>query len=338
MKRKRILYTAIKYPYAKLNLGLSYEYYNFYDSLNQLEDFEVKEFDWVTLEKKIGREKMNRLLLEVVKKYNPDLVFFSIFKEEFDKDTIRKISRKTLTINWFCDDLWRFDNYVKDWVFCFNWITTVTENLVNRYKSIGFNKVIFSQFASNPRIYKKLSLSKKLDISFIGETHSNRKRLVKEIIKRGIDINTWGKGWKNGTVEFKNMLQVFNQTKINLNFTDTSFSFPYGRFLPWFAQPKFIEENKSKVINGRLFEILSCGGFILTGDAPNLQRYFKIGEEIEVYYNFEDLVEKIQYYLKNDSKRKKIAMAGYKRVLKDHTYKKRFLDIFKKIGLVSNQK
>jgi len=44
---------------------------------------------------------------------------------------------------------------------------------------------------------------------------------------------------------------------------------------------------------------------------------------------------KIRYYLEHDEEREKIAMAGYQRTLGEHTYEKRFEQIFKTIGLIS---
>jgi len=67
----------------------------------------------------------------------------------------------------------------------------------------------------------------------------------------------------------------------------------------------------------------------MTSMADNLGDYYKIGDEIEVYKNTDDLIEKIKHYLKNDEERKKIAEAGYLRIIKDHTYNRRFEDIFK---------
>ena len=50
-----------------------------------------------------------------------------------------------------------------------------------------------------------------------------------------------------------------------------------------------------------------------------IEKYFKIGKEIEIFNSEEELIEKIRFYLNNDSARKKIAKAGYNRVMKDYT-------------------
>jgi spore maturation protein CgeB len=63
-----------------------------------------------------------------------------------------------------------------------------------------------------------------------------------------------------------------------------------------------------------------------------MRDYYKLGEEIVVYENDRDLVDKIKYYLVHEEDREAIAKAGYERTLRDHSTERRFEDIFKMIG------
>ena len=45
------------------------------------------------------------------------------------------------------------------------------------------------------------------------------------------------------------------------------------------------------------------------------------------------MIDKIKYYSKRNEEREAIAQAGYERTLREHTYEKRFNDIFKTMGL-----
>ena len=63
-----------------------------------------------------------------------------------------------------------------------------------------------------------------------------------------------------------------------------------------------------------------------------INEYFEIDKEIVLFNDLKEAEEKIQYYLKNKKKLNKIAKAGYDRVLKEHTYEKRFEKIFKFIN------
>lgn len=73
----------------------------------------------------------------------------------------------------------------------------------------------------------------------------------------------------------------------------------------------------------RVIDILGCGGFCISNFRSELIEYFNVGEEIEIYNSLEELVEKAEFYLKNDDLRKKIALAGLDRVKKDFTFEDR---------------
>jgi spore maturation protein CgeB len=74
--------------------------------------------------------------------------------------------------------------------------------------------------------------------------------------------------------------------------------------------------------NLRTFEILGSNGFEIV-DRTN-PKWFNIGKEIITFNDITDLKNKIKYFLQNISERQKITKAGYKRTLKDHTFKNRF--------------
>lgn len=83
----------------------------------------------------------------------------------------------------------------------------------------------------------------------------------------------------------------------------------------------------------RVYETIGRGGFIIHPYIEGMETQFKEGKEI-VFYNFGDfdgLKEKIDYYLTHDEEREKIRKAGFERVVKDHTYKKRWEHIIKEV-------
>lgn len=92
---------------------------------------------------------------------------------------------------------------------------------------------------------------------------------------------------------------IFNRTGINLNIT----SKPIRSGIPL-----------------RVFDILGCGGFLITNYQTELPEFFSIGEHLEAYDSFEDLDYKINFYLEHPELRKEIARAGYEFVKENHTY------------------
>lgn len=95
---------------------------------------------------------------------------------------------------------------------------------------------------------------------------------------------------------------IYHNSKINLNITS-----------------KTIESG----IPQRVFDILSCGGFCLTNYQPEIAEYFADGEELVMYTGMEDLMDKVEYYLKHEEERKGIAGKGYFAVRERFSMEKR---------------
>lgn len=370
----RILYVANKYDYGLPERGYDFLHYNFYDTLIHM-GHDIIYFDFMSLMREHGRKWMNNRLMDVVKKEKPDLMFTVLFRDELDRKIVSKISEKTdtVTLNWFCDDHWRFDNFSRHWAPCFNWVVTTAESALPKYAKIGYRNVIKSQWACNHFLYKKLNLPLKYDVTFVGQNYGNRRETIEALRRAGINVHVWGHGWESGRISQEELIRVFNQSKINLNFSRAStkpyscFSLtnfyrkgssimskaldivPFGNrvrsFLNSWQQSRREHDSKTTTvlrdqkqeypdqIKGRNFEIPGCGGFLLTEPAENLEDYYEIGKEVVCFDGVDDLIDKIKYYLAHEDERIAIARAGYERTLREHTYERRFNEIFKKIGV-----
>ena len=95
------------------------------------------------------------------------------------------------------------------------------------------------------------------------------------------------------------MCEIFNTSKINLNI-----HYPHSR----------------ESVNLRTFDVLATKSFLLCDYFEELPNLFEIDKEIVCYKDVKELRKKIEYYLENEDERNKIIEAGYKRVLKEHTF------------------
>jgi spore maturation protein CgeB len=370
-----ILYVALKYDYGQPERGYSFEHFNFYTSLQNM-GYDIFYFDFMTMVQEHGRDWMNRYLLEVVQAEKPNLMFTVLaLEDQLDPTVVRAISESTdtITLNWFCDDHYRFDNYSRHWAPCFNWVVTTDESALPKYGQIGYHNVIKSQWACNHHLYQKLDLPLKYDVTFVGQPHGNRRAIVQSLRNAGIQVRVWGHGWESGRLSQEKMIHVFNQSRINMNLANASCPIPPRKalevkvarrcisrslkFVPYGSQLKTTGKRWiSKVrqstsiakthdelnvailqhpqqIKGRNFEVPGCGGFLLTERLENLGEYYEIGNEVVCFEDLDDLIEKARYYLRNDDERVKIGNAGYRRTLSEHTYAHRFNEIFQQLGL-----
>ena len=148
-------------------------------------------------------------------------------------------------------------------------------------------------------------------MSFVGRCNGGRQDFSDILKKNGINIATFGQGWENGSrVSQADLIKMYNQSKISLNISFAS------------------RDSKIFSTRGRDFEVPGGGSLLLTKDTKEIAEYFVPGEEITTYEDANDAAEKIKYYLKNEDERERITKKGYERVMKEHTYEKRFLEIF----------
>jgi hypothetical protein len=83
----------------------------------------------------------------------------------------------------------------------------------------------------------------------------------------------------------------------------------------------------------RDFEAPMCRTCYLTGYSEEILEFYEPGTEIDVYRNTEELIEKTSYYLAHPSRAEKLRAAGFERAQRDHTWARRFEQLFREINL-----
>jgi spore maturation protein CgeB len=310
--KKTILYVALKYDYGNKNLGLGYTYYNFYLTLLNM-DYSLVYFDCDRIKQKYGIKKMSQMLLEATYYYHPDILFYCTTYDWIEHSVWKEISNElpTKTIIWLTDDHVQYEETRNLWEL-FNIMVTANREGYEKRKKEGFNNVFLSSWACNQFLYNNPNLPKIYDVSFVGRCNGERQSFIDTLKNKGINIATFGQGWKNSSrVSQADLIKIYNQSKISLNMSFAS------------------RDSKILSTKGRDFEVPGCGSLLLTKDTKEIAEYFVPGEEIVTYQDANDAAEKIKYHLKNEDEREKIAKKGYERVLREHTYEKRFFEIFK---------
>lgn len=91
---------------------------------------------------------------------------------------------------------------------------------------------------------------------------------------------------------------IFNESKINLNMT-----------IP----------NISSGIPLRVWDILSCRGFLITDFRQELLNFFKPDEDLVIYESSDELIDKTAFYLEHDDIRDKFIKNAYNKIKQYHT-------------------
>ena len=155
------------------------------------------------------------------------------------------------------------------------------------------NSFLGTYVTYNERLHILQELSKHFPVSLYTKSSTELLPLVK----------------KCGSVDYlSEMPFVFHNSAINLNMT-----------------LKTIKTG----IPLRVFDVLGCRGFLISNFQEEIAELFEDGKDLVLYHSQEELLEKVEWYLKHDTERKKIAANGYNNVKKNHTAMNRLIDLFR---------
>ena len=207
-------------------------------------------------------------------------------------DLIGKYPGRTLL--WYQDDVFTTAHAPRDLAFngsAFDTVYSFDKSAVDEYKKFGIKDVRWLPLAASPAVHRKMDVPKKYDVSFVGNIHPNRKPFLERLQKKfNVHIER---------AFMDDMVRILNQSRIVLNLG---------------IGPTGIQQ--------RVFEVLSCGSFLLTNEIPEADRLFENHTHL-VYFNDENIEDLISYYLEHDQERENIAYEGYLEAHEKHTFHQR---------------
>jgi len=326
-----------KYHYGDERRGLSLEYLGMYPALKELgHDVRVLWIDDLLADHTV----LQRRVLDFVEREQPQMVFFMLMDKEIDIKTLDAVRDKASTVNWFCDDAWRFDSFSRQLAPHFTYAITTNKFALKRYRDMGYQNVVHCQWAAfqiQPDI-EFYSQQYEYDISFIGMKSAYRAWFLGQLRRRGYAVGCFGHGWDGGALSTDDMARIIRRSRINLNVSNSICYDVRCLLSNWKAARRFIgaalspHKKTADTVKARVFEIPACGGFELAHYVPGIEDYYVIGQELAAYTALDDLLRQIDYYLEHEPLRQQIAERGYQRTLRDHLYSKRLKHFFETIA------
>ena len=269
-----------------------------------------------------GSKKMNELFFELIKKEKPNYVFTNVRRDEqtiHTMEKIKEISPKTKIIAFSGDDDKDFEPLKRYQALFIDCTFIAQPGYIEKYYADGINNSFYS-FSINTNLFKPLNIEKIYDVTFVGKPLNPRRTQLNFLIKNGINLKIFGRGWNNypefeknyfGALETKDLIKMINQSKINLSLLKNEYN-----------QLHF---------KGRVLMFPSCRSFSLTEYFDECLKFFKNNKEIIMFKDDNDLLKKIKYYLKHEKEREKIAKDSYEKVMTSHNVLNDFKNLFKKI-------
>ncbi len=286
--------------------------------------FDPKSDDWLE-----QRDSMNKAMLEAFFKANSkkqiDVVIGYLSGYNTKPETLMEMANKGAVIfNFSWDDKLYFLDPIKGGFYRGPGAlaSVVDLNLTNAPDSIIKYMVegglaMFWPEAAHPDIHKPYDVPFEFDVSFVGGKYGWRPKFITKLQKMGIKVTSFGTGWGNGPLSDEEMIKVYSRSRINLGFAGVGHS------------------KKLMCLKGRDFEVPMSGGLYLTQDNPELSLVYDVGKEIVTYRDERDCVEKIKWLLGHPGEAAKIRKAGRERALRNHTWARRFEEIFRCAGFIT---
>ncbi len=277
-------------------------------------------------------KRLNNKLVGLNKLYKPDICIvcdgYRILPE-----CVREIKRMGITaVLWTMDLPHDPQSFVRaaaeyDYIFCAG--TEAIEILSKQ----NFTNLYWLPFACDTDFHRVVDVSPEDlrnfggAISFVGSFYPNRMDILQGIAD--FDLGVWGPGWervpqnsplskcvrKAGNIKPEDWVKIFCSSRINL-----TLHFQDGLVPCYQASPK-------------VFEILSCRGFLLCDNQKDVVSLFEDGSHLIIFKDAADLRQKIKYYLDREEERRLISAQGYTEVVSKHTYVHRLRRMFEIINM-----
>ena len=249
-------------------------------------------------------------ILDGLVNVKPD-VLFTIDRVALLPNLVAVLEDPPQAVSWFFDDPFAFINddylHINSHYHIFCW----DRAYVPRLKEKGFRYVEYQPFATNPLVYKPdEGGGAEYEVSFVGTASEKRIRMLTRLAEAGIRIDIFGDEglrriahpnavYHGMATNRQDCPRIYSRSKINLNITN---------------------EQLITSLPVRVFDVLACGGFLLTDAQQDASELFTPGEDLAVYRNPQELAERVRYFLEHEGERDRIRQSGRAKVLERFTF------------------
>jgi len=202
-----------------------------------------------------------------------------------------------------------------------------SEGVVKSLEQKGARNVRTLHYAADPDLFQPIPAEKRWEVAFFGYGSQARERWMTRMIEEpsrriearfavggiGYDIPL-GRAALIGDFPISHFRQFCCSAKINLNISREPFVAVAGSS------------------TARPFELAALASCVVSSPYNGLEKWFAPGREIIILSEDDDVTEMYTSILSDDQLRVRIGESARKRVLKDHTYKTRVLEMTKSIS------
>jgi spore maturation protein CgeB len=258
----------------------------------------------------------NDIVRHQVEEFRPDVIYvqnLSVFPPRF----LHELRRSRLLVGQIASELPRPEQLEP-----FDLILTSFPHYVPRFRARGIESE-YLRIGFDPRALAAVGeVDRDLDLVFVGSLrrgqHGTGNAALAQAAGR-VPVSVWGVGIEDWPVDSPirtayqgeawglDMLRIFARARIVLN--------------------RHIDVAEDNANNMRLFEATGMGALLLTDHKRNLSDLFVPDLEVATYGDVDDLVRRATDYLGDDAAMRRVARAGQRRTLGEHSYLHRMSEL-----------
>lgn len=267
----------------------------------------------------IDWDSLNQSVVRATFETRPDLVWIDkgllIYPQTLF--TISKTLPKAKIIGYSPDDMLNKSNqssyFRRGLRFYDLYFTTKTYN-VSELMQLGARHTSFVRNGFDPATHRPVAINandRRMfggKVGFIGSQEADRAGKILFLANHGIPVRIWGWGKPASGELLHPNLQIEEVSLMSLSYAKgiQSFDINLG----------FLRKVNRDRQTTRSVEIPACEAFMLAERTDEHLELFEEGKEAEFFGSAEELLDKIKFYLKNESLRQKIARQGRVRCIK----------------------
>mgnify|MGYP000014749548 FL=1 len=301
-------------------------------------------YDWRTAvcklfhcsDKKIIDKKktiFNKRILELYKEINPEFVI--VIRGDFmERETLSSITCPKAI--WLYDSVSRYPDMMENWEL-YDLHYVFEESDVLKLKEKNKESVFLPLGYDEQKYYPINTNTKDVDISFVGAMYGNRKKILEKVaydfknkncmfygvyeFKRNIVryikfiMSDKKNSFVNKKISHEKANELYSRTKININ---------------------ILHEQSQSGWNARLNEILGAGAFQLVSYNELIAKKYE--GMLDTFRDYDELKNKIEYYIDNEEIRIQYAQKGYEWAKNNETYLNRFKIILNELEICKRSK
>jgi len=275
-----------------------------------------------------NKNTVKQQFLQKVEESKPELIHMQLqFTDCIDAETIRearKIVPNAKITNWTGDCRAHVPREFILIAPVVDYSLISSTGQLNMYRQAGCHNVRYWQIGYDPKYHFPIDKNNfDYDVSFAGNHHNNSfpdSRLRLEVVNKCKSLfnnrfGIFGSGYPGSKpIDIFRINEMYNKSVCTLSISHFN--------------------NIAHYFSDRLLHCVASGRPTITWYFPGIEDYFTEGKDILVARSDQDVINHVNFCKNDLEQAKNIGIEGYKKVLKDHTYTARAIELLKITNLL----